>query len=65
MVWFKLNSLVIKTVFFVQVFGGNLCEGMKALGDKVRNAVKCTWANGNQHKEIPRKFGTDIGYRFK
>jgi hypothetical protein len=39
---------------------------MKALGDKVRNAVKCTWANGNQHeKEIPRKFGTDIGYRFK
>jgi hypothetical protein len=26
-------------------------EGMRALGDKVRHAVKHTWANGNQREK--------------
>jgi hypothetical protein len=39
---------------------------MKALGDKMRHAVKCIWANGNQHeKEKPREFSADIGFRLK
>jgi hypothetical protein len=42
------------------VLSGDLYKGMQPLGDKVRHAVKYTWANGYQHEK--RNQGI-LGYR--
>jgi hypothetical protein len=47
------------------VLRGNLNKVMYPLGVKVRDAVKCTGANGYYHeKKNQCILGTDMGYRF-